>query len=52
MSKENKNSSNNSNTPKTSATGISTKLPGIDNTKVIPSSPDIIRENSYKIKKK
>jgi hypothetical protein len=50
--KPNKNTTNKSNNTKASVTGITTKLPGVDNTLVIPSSPDIIKENSYKVKKK
>jgi|RhiMetdeSRZDD1v2_1073273.scaffolds.fasta_scaffold04913_3 hypothetical protein len=52
MSKENKNTTNSTVNTKTSITGTRTKLPGIDNTQVIPSSPDIIKENSHKVKKK
>jgi hypothetical protein len=52
MSKPNKNTVNSSNNIKASVTGTTTKLPGVDNTQVIPSSPDIIKENSYKVKKK
>jgi hypothetical protein len=52
MSKPNKNTTNSSTNTKAIVTGITTKLPGVDNTQVIPSSPDIIKENSYKIKKK
>jgi hypothetical protein len=52
MSKPNKKTTNNSSTTKANVTGTTTKLPGVDNTRVIPSSPDIVKENSYKVKKK
>jgi hypothetical protein len=51
MARPNKNTTNSSDNTKIRATGIATKLPGVDNTKVIPSSPNIIKENSYKVKK-
>jgi hypothetical protein len=52
MSKANTNSTDSPSNTKASATGITTKLPGVDNTQAIPSSPIIVKENSYKIKKK
>ena len=52
MSKPNKNTANSSNNTKAIVTDTATKLPGVNNTQVIPSSPDFIKENSYKIKKK
>jgi hypothetical protein len=52
MSKPNKNTTNTSSNIKAGVTGTTTKLPGVDNTRVIPSSPDIIKENSHKVKKK
>jgi hypothetical protein len=52
MSKANKTIADSPSNTKASVTGITTKLPGVDNTQVIPSSPIIVKENSYKIKKK
>ena len=49
MSKPNKNGTNST---QSSVTGTTTKLPGVNNTQVIPSSPDLIKENSQEVKKK
>ena len=41
-------SSNSNTTNSTTTSPISTRLPGVDNALVIPSSPIFIKENSYK----
>jgi hypothetical protein len=51
MSKPNKSAANKSSDTK-AVVGITTKLPGVDSTQVIPSSPIIVKENSHKVKKK
>jgi len=52
MSKIKNNSDNKPKDTETIVRGISTQLPGVDSSKVIPSSPIFIKENSYKRKKK
>jgi hypothetical protein len=54
MSNTNNNNNNPNNTQTSSANGSGTtsRLPGINNSQVIPSSPDIIKENSRHVKKK
>lgn len=53
MSKSNNKTPNTNNNTKTNSitTATTTKLPGINNTQVITSSPNVIRENSQDIKK-
>ncbi len=51
MSNNHKNSSN-ATTSTATNTGVTTQLPGVNNAQVIPSSPNIIKENSSVIKKK
>jgi hypothetical protein len=50
--KDNKSGNSNNLTTSSTTTTTTTNLPGVNNSQVIPSYPDIIKENSSKIKNK